>query len=129
MAGPGWLDGIFAALMMLIALCCAGRLAIGRLRGRATELDADGLHVVMGVAMAGMFEPRLNLLPASAWGAVFASRQRGSSGAHSASAAGPSALAMRISRCPTRSNASPWLYMLLPASAAAAHGRAWRCPA
>src|SRR5260221_11555497 len=58
--------------MMLVAACCAGRLAIGRLRGRATELDADGLHVVMGVAMAGMFEPRLNPLPAFVWRAGFA---------------------------------------------------------
>src|SRR5258707_7472974 len=43
-----------------------------RLRGRATEVDADGLHVVMGVAMAGMFEPRLNPLPALVSPAVFA---------------------------------------------------------
>jgi hypothetical protein len=69
---PGWLDGVFAALMMLVAACCAGRLAISRLRGRATELDADGLHVLMGVAMAGMFEPELNPLPAFVWRAVFA---------------------------------------------------------
>ena len=71
MTSPGWLDGIFAALMMLVAVCCAGRLAIGRLRGRATELDADGLHVLMGVAMAGMFEPQLNPLPVFVWRAVF----------------------------------------------------------
>jgi len=72
MTSPGWLDGVFVALMMLVAVCCAGRIAIGRLRGRATELDADGLHVVMGVAMAGMFEPRLNPLPGFVWRAVFA---------------------------------------------------------
>jgi hypothetical protein len=72
MTGPGWLDGVFAALMMLVAICCAARLAIGRIRGRATELDADVLHVLMGVAMAGMFEPRLNPLPAFAWRVVFA---------------------------------------------------------
>ena len=71
MTSPGWLDGLFAALMMLVAVCCAGRLAIGRLGGRVTELDADGLHVLMGVAMAGMFEPRLNPLPAIVWRAVF----------------------------------------------------------
>jgi hypothetical protein len=68
---PGWLDGVFAALMMLVAVGCAGRLAIGQLRGLATELDADGLHVLMGVAMAGMFEPQLNPLPAIVWRAVF----------------------------------------------------------
>ncbi len=72
MTSPGWLDGVYAALMMLVAACCAARLAIGRLRARATEFDADGLHVVMGVAMAGMFEPRLNPLPAFVSPAVFA---------------------------------------------------------
>jgi hypothetical protein len=72
MTGPGWLDGIFATLMMLIAACCASRLAIGRLRGRNTEFDADSLHVLMGVAMAGMFEPWLSPVPATVWRAVFA---------------------------------------------------------
>ena len=71
MTGPAWLASLFAALMMLIAACCAGRLVIGRLRGRDTELDADGLHVLMGVAMAGMFEPQLSPVPGTVWRAVF----------------------------------------------------------
>ncbi len=71
MIGPGWLHGVFAALMMLIALCCTGRLAAGRLRDRDTERDADGLHVLMGVAMAGMFEPQLSPAPATVWRIVF----------------------------------------------------------
>jgi Domain of unknown function (DUF5134) len=69
---PAWLAGGFAALMILIAACCASRLAIWRLRGRYTELDADGLHVLMGVAMAGMLEPRLSLIPVTFWRAAFA---------------------------------------------------------
>src|SRR5258706_3073870 len=72
MTSPGWLDGAFAALMLLVAVCCAARLALGRLRERVTELDADGLHVLMGVAMAGMFEPLLNPFPDVAWRAIFA---------------------------------------------------------
>jgi hypothetical protein len=68
---PGWLDGVFASLMLLVAACCAGRLAVGRLRGRVTEFDTNGLHVLMGVAMAGMFEPRLNPAPDVAWRAIF----------------------------------------------------------
>ena len=72
MTGPAWLAGVFAALMMLIATCCAGRLVIGHLRGRATELDTDGLHILMGVAMAGMFEPQLSPLPGAIWRAIFA---------------------------------------------------------
>jgi Domain of unknown function (DUF5134) len=72
MAGPSWLAGIFAATMILTAAYSASRLAFSRLRGRATESDADALHVVMGTAMAGMLMPQLNILPGSVWAAVFA---------------------------------------------------------
>ena len=72
MTGPSWLAAAVAALMLLIAASCTVRLGISRSRGRATETDADGLHVVMGVAMAGMLEPRLGLLPGIAWQAMFA---------------------------------------------------------
>ena len=72
MAGPSWLTGTFAAVMILTAAYSASRVAISRLRGRATELDADALHAVMGPAMAGMLVPRLHVLPGSAWATVFA---------------------------------------------------------
>jgi hypothetical protein len=71
MAGPSWLAGAFAAIMIVTAAYSAGRLAISRLRGQATELDADAVHAVMGVAMAGMLMPQLTVLPDSAWAAVF----------------------------------------------------------
>jgi hypothetical protein len=58
--------------MIMIAAYWAARLAVSGRWGRPTELDADGLHVVMGVAMAGMLLPRLSPLPASVWAAVFA---------------------------------------------------------
>ena len=54
MGGPGWLADIFAALMLTVALYCAARLVAARWRRRLTELDTDAIHVVMGVAMAGM---------------------------------------------------------------------------
>jgi hypothetical protein len=69
---PAWLTGSFAVLMIVIAVCCTARLAISRLRGKSTELDADSLHILMGVAMAGMLEPRLTPVPLTAWRAVFA---------------------------------------------------------
>jgi Domain of unknown function (DUF5134) len=72
MSVPAWLAASFAVLMVAIAVCCAGRLAVSRLRTRNTERDADGLHVLMGVAMAGMLEPRLTPVPVIAWRAVFA---------------------------------------------------------
>jgi Domain of unknown function (DUF5134) len=72
MAGPSWLAGTFAAVMILITAYSASRLALSRLGGRATEIDADALHVVMGGAMAGMLVPRLNVLPDSVWAILFA---------------------------------------------------------
>ena len=71
MAGPSWLADALAAAMIVIAIYCASRLAVSRLRHRPTEADADALHVVMGVAMAGMLVPRPSPLPSSAWEAVF----------------------------------------------------------
>jgi hypothetical protein len=71
-SGPAWLAVSFAVLMIVIAVCGAARLAIPRLRGRNTERHADALHVLMGVAMAGMLQPRLTIVPVTAWRAVFA---------------------------------------------------------
>jgi hypothetical protein len=72
MRGPIWLTGIFAALMLTVAVYCAGRLAAARWWHRPTELDTDGAHVVMGVAMAGMLVTGLHTLPTGLWEAVFA---------------------------------------------------------
>jgi hypothetical protein len=72
MGGPGWLSGIFAALMLTVATYCAGRLLAARWWRRPTELDTDGAHIVMGVAMAGMLVSGLRTLPAGAWEGVFA---------------------------------------------------------
>ena len=72
MGGPGWLSGIFAAVMLTVAVYCAGRLVAARRWRRPTELDTDGAHVVMGVAMAGMLVSGLRTLPAGMWEGVFA---------------------------------------------------------
>ena len=72
MNGPGWLSGIFAALMLTVAAYCAGRLVMARLWRRPTELDTDAAHIVMGVAMAGMLVSGLRTLPATLWAGVFA---------------------------------------------------------
>jgi Domain of unknown function (DUF5134) len=70
--GPVWLSGIFAAVMLTVAIYCAGRLVAARRWRRPTELDTDGAHVVMGVAMAGMLVSGLRTLPAGMWEGVFA---------------------------------------------------------
>jgi hypothetical protein len=71
MSGPSWLAGSLAAVMILTAVYSASRLAVSRLRERATEFDADALHAVMGAAMAGMLVPQLNVLPGSVWLVIF----------------------------------------------------------
>jgi hypothetical protein len=73
MTGPAWLAPGLAVLMLLIAVASAARLLVSRLRGRRTERDTDALHIVMGLAMAGMLEPRLSPVPDVAWTVVFAS--------------------------------------------------------
>ena len=72
MGGPAWLTAIFAAAGLAVAVYCAGRLAASRRWRRPTELDTDGAHVVMGVAMAGMLVSGLRTLPGAAWEVVFA---------------------------------------------------------
>jgi hypothetical protein len=72
MGRPAWLTGLFAALMLTVAVYCAGRLVAARRWRRPTEMDTDGGHVLMGVAMAGMLVARLRIMPAAPWEAVFA---------------------------------------------------------
>jgi hypothetical protein len=71
MGAPGWLTGIFAALMLTVAGYCAGRLIAARRWRRPTEVDTDAGHVVMGVAMAGMLVASLRIMPAVVWEPVF----------------------------------------------------------
>ena len=71
MSSPSRLGYLLAAIMIVTAVYCVSRLAAARLRGRPTEPAVDVVHVLMGVAMAGMLVPRLSLLPGGAWEAVF----------------------------------------------------------
>jgi hypothetical protein len=118
MTGPAWLAGTFAAVMILIAAYSAARLLFAWRRGRATETDADALHVVMGTAMAGMLVPRLNMLPASAWAAVFAIAAAwfGWHAIRRRSPAAPSASQCRYP-VPHLIECAAMIYMLLPAAA------------
>jgi hypothetical protein len=72
MGGPARLTDIFAAASLAVAVYCAGRLLAARRWRRPTELDTDGAHVVMGVAMAGMLVSGLRTLPSAIWEVVFA---------------------------------------------------------
>jgi hypothetical protein len=71
MTGPAALGYLLAAVMIVTAAYCVTRLLAARLGRRLTAPDADIVHVVMGVAMAGMLVPRLSWLPDGAWEVVF----------------------------------------------------------
>jgi hypothetical protein len=105
--------------MITIAFYCTGRLAILPFRQRDTEVDADALHVVMGVAMAGMFVPRLSPLPDGAWEAVFAAAAAWFAG-HAIRARRSNARAGRLCRHPVPHliECIAMVYMLLAASGA-----------
>jgi len=118
MGGPAWLADIFAAA----SLAVAGRLIAARRWRRPTELDTDGAHVVMGVAMAGMLVSGLRTLPSAIWEVVFA--------------AGAAWFGYRMLRARRGAQPGPWrsshplphlvecaamvfMFLILPASAAA----------
>jgi hypothetical protein len=101
---------------MTVCSASASRsLAFARLRGRPSELDADALHTVMGVAMAGMLVPWLHLASDSVWAAVFGVGAVWF-GWHALPARGP--VSPRLSRCrypaPHLVECAAMIYMLLP---------------
>ena len=71
MAGPSWLAGPLAVVMIGTAVYCVSRLAVAWRWRRPAEYDVDGAHAFMGVAMAGMLVPRLNPFGAGGWEVVF----------------------------------------------------------
>jgi cytochrome b561 len=71
MAGPAWLAYTFAGVMIITAAYCVSRLVTSRQQHRPTDHQVDGVHVLMGVAMAGMLVPRLRVFWAGGWETVF----------------------------------------------------------
>jgi hypothetical protein len=71
MSGPDWLNDFFAAVMLAVALYSAGRLVAARAWSRPIHVDIDVAHILMGVAMAGMFAARLNPIGSGVWEVVF----------------------------------------------------------
>jgi Domain of unknown function (DUF5134) len=53
-AGPGWLNDIFAGVMVAVAVYSLGRIVAATRWSRPTHSDVDVAHVLMGSAMAGM---------------------------------------------------------------------------
>ncbi|HUA29440.1 MAG TPA: DUF5134 domain-containing protein [Streptosporangiaceae bacterium] len=69
---PGFVLDILAGLMLLVAAVSAGRLVLDRpWRRGVMDADVDGVHVLMGIAMAGMLVASLSTLANGAWTAIF----------------------------------------------------------
>ena len=67
MTGPSWLAGGVAVVMIATAVYCVSRIVAAWRWRRPTEYDVDGVHVLMGLGMAGMLVPRLNPAAGSGW--------------------------------------------------------------
>ncbi len=71
MAGPSWLAWAFAGVMIIVAGYCLTRLVASWRQHRPSDHRLDGIHVLMGVAMAGMLVPRLRVFWTGGWEVVF----------------------------------------------------------
>jgi len=71
MAGQSWLAWTFASIMIITAVYCLTRLVASWRQHRPSDRHVDAVHVLMGVAMAGMLVPRLQVFWAGGWEVVF----------------------------------------------------------
>lgn len=71
MPHPTWLAYTFAVVMVAVSLYCIAWLMAARRGNGQNHVDVNVSHVAMGLGMAGMLVPRLNLLPDGVWDVVF----------------------------------------------------------
>ena len=71
MGGPSWLAWTFASVVIVVAAYCLTRLLVSWRQHRPSDRRVDAIHVLMGVAMAGMLVPRLRVFWAGGWEIVF----------------------------------------------------------
>ena len=133
MGGPAWLTDIFAAVMITVAAYCTSRLVVARWWRRPTDVDSDGAHVVMGVAMAGMLVTGLRFGSRPASGRRSSPRPTGWFGWRFLRVRRGAPLSQW--RCPqpgphlVECGAMVYMYLAVPAVAAAAKGADGRMPA
>ncbi|HEY3869720.1 MAG TPA: DUF5134 domain-containing protein [Actinocrinis sp.] len=72
MNAPPWLPDILAVVMLAVAAFSLWRAAVARSWGRAGDYDADALHALIALALAGMLVRWLETLPRGVWTALFA---------------------------------------------------------
>jgi Domain of unknown function (DUF5134) len=65
------LSDLLTVAMLGIAMYCIGRLVVSLAQHRKSQHDADAVHTLMGVSMAGMLSPSLAAVPTGLWVTVF----------------------------------------------------------
>jgi len=68
---PSWLAYFLGLVMLAVSVCCLGRLLVARHWHRRNDYSVGISHVLMGLAMAGMFVPRWNLARDQVWVVAF----------------------------------------------------------
>jgi hypothetical protein len=68
---PPWLPNILAVVMLVLAAYSVWRIAIARVENLATDYEADALHALSGLALAGLLVRWMDLLPRGLWTALF----------------------------------------------------------
>ena len=68
---PMWLTQSFALLMLVVAGYCVLRIAVSLFIKEPSGWDVDLAHALMGVSMAGMFEPSVAFGSALFWRVIF----------------------------------------------------------
>jgi hypothetical protein len=69
---PAWLSNLLSILMLGLAFYSLWRLLISRAWGRSTDFEMDALHLLAGIAAAGLISTWARTLPRGAWTVVFA---------------------------------------------------------
>jgi hypothetical protein len=69
---PAWLTDLLSILMLALGFYSLWRLLIARAWGRTTDYETDALHLLAGVATAGVIAGWARTLPRGAWTVVFA---------------------------------------------------------
>lgn len=65
------LSDLLAVATLGVAAYCIGRLVVSLTAHRKSQRDADVVHTLMGVSMAGMLSPSLAAIPTGLWVMVF----------------------------------------------------------
>jgi hypothetical protein len=69
---PAWLSNLLSMLMLALAAYSLWRLLIARAWERDTDYETDALHLLAGLAAAGLISTWAHTLPRGAWTVVFA---------------------------------------------------------